>query len=297
TQQSSLFLFEEWGLSETWTLQGSARVERQTIDSPSQPSYSDTAWGGSVGAIWGLSDTYTLSANLALTERHPNSTELFADGAHLAVGRVERGSVILGSGFLGNEFSTNIDVTLRGGGERVEFDVTGFINNVDDYILLSPTGAVEDELPVFNYGATDVEMYGIEAETRIELMESAAGHLHARVFGDFVHAEEKDSGAYLPRIPPLRYGIGLHYTILAFEAAIDATFHDDQLQTAANELKTESYTLVNAELSYALGEPSLFLFMRGSNLTDEEARQHTSPLKDTFPMPARSLKLGIRYDF
>ncbi|HSD69931.1 MAG TPA: TonB-dependent receptor, partial [Woeseiaceae bacterium] len=47
TQQSSLFLFEEWGLSETWTLQGSARVERQTIDSPSQPSYSDTAWGGS----------------------------------------------------------------------------------------------------------------------------------------------------------------------------------------------------------------------------------------------------------
>lgn len=297
TQQSSLFLFEELGLSDTWTLQASVRVERQTIDSPSQPSYSDSAWGGSIGAIWGISDAYTLAANLAITERHPNSTELFADGAHLAVGRVERGSVTLGSGFLGNEFSTNIDITLRGGGERVEFDITGFINNVDDYILLGPTGEVEDELPVFNYGAADVEMYGVEAEVRIELMESEAGHLHARVFGDFVHAEEEDSGAYLPRIPPLRYGIGVHYTLRAFEAAVDATFHDDQLQTAANELPTDNYTLLNAEMSVALDAQNLFLFLRGGNLTDEEARQHTSPLKDTFPMPGRSLKLGLRYDF
>ncbi len=297
TQQSSLFLFEEWGLSDTWTVQGSARVEHQSVDAPSLPSYSDTAWGGSIGAIWGLSDLYTLSANLALTERHPNSTELFADGAHLAVGRVERGSVILGNGFLGNEFSTNIDVTLRGGGERIEFDITGFINIVDDYILLAPTGDIEDELPVFHYEATDVEMYGVEAQVRIELMEAAAGHLHARVFADFVHAEEKDSGEYLPRIPPLRYGIGLHYTRDAFEAAIDTVFHDDQPQTAPNELPTDSYTTVNAEVAYALGEPDLFLFLRGTNLTDEEARQHTSPLKDTFPMPGRSLRLGLRYDF
>ena len=74
-------------------------------------------------------------------------------------------------------------------------------------------------------------------------------------------------------------------------------FHDDQLQTAANELPTDNYTLLNAEMSVALDAQNLFLFLRGGNLTDEEARQHTSPLKDTFPMPGRSLKLGLRYEF
>ena len=42
---------------------------------------------------------------------------------------------------------------------------------------------------------------------------------------------------------------------------------------------------------------SLFLFAAGSNLGDEDARRHTSPLKDQVPLPGRSLSLGVRYDF
>ena len=66
---------------------------------------------------------------------------------------------------------------------------------------------------------------------------------------------------------------------------------------AENELPTESYTLLSAEVSYAFDQPNVFLFLRGTNLGDEDARQHTSPLKDLVPLPGRSVEFGVRYDF
>jgi iron complex outermembrane receptor protein len=299
TRRSSLFAFEEFGLSDRWVLQMSGRIERQAIDIDEGlgPDYQDTAYGASLGAIWSMTEQLSLAVNYALTQRHPNSTELFADGPHLAVNRFERGSVVLGDGFLDKELSSNLDLTMRGRTDFMEWSVTGFINSVDDYIVLSPTGDEEDDLPVFEYGQTDVEFYGFEIETRIELFDSDQGHMHARVFSDLVFAEQKDTGAYLPRLTPWRYGLGLHYTVKRISAGIDAAFHDQQDKIAVNELPSGSYVLLTADLSWSLDQHGLFLFVRGTNLTDEDARQHSSPLKDTVPLPGRSLHLGVRYDF
>lgn len=298
TRQTSLFLFEEYALNDRWTLQASARAERQSISSSAfSQEYRDTAYGASVGAIWSFTDGMSLAMNYALTERHPNSTELFADGAHLAADRVEHGSVVLGQGFLGKETSGNLDVTWRGRYDRLEWTLTGFINDVDDYILLSPTGETEGELAVFEYAQADVELYGFEAEARVELLDTASQHLHARVFSDYVHAEEKDSGAYLPRIPALRYGAGAHYTRDRFSASVEASFRSRQSKTAVHELPTDDHVLLSADVSYALEDLGLFLFLRGTNLLDEDARLHTSPLKDTVPLPGRSVHVGLRYEF
>jgi iron complex outermembrane recepter protein len=298
TRQTSLFLFEEYPLTDQWTVQGSARAERQTIETGAFPGeYSDTAFGASIGAIWSFARDMSLSINYALTERHPNATELFADGPHLAVNRYERGSFVLGEGFLDKELSSNLDVTWRGRHDRLEWTVTGFINDVDDYILLAPTVETIDELPVFEYMHADVELYGFEAEARVELLDNATGHMHARLFSDYVYGEEKDSGEYLPRLPALRYGAGVHYVLDRLSASVEAVYRDDQDKTAPNELPTDDYLLLNADLSYTLEEQGLLLFLRGTNLTDEDARQHSSPLKDTVPLPGRSVHLGLRYEF
>ncbi len=299
TQETSLFLFEEWSPADLWTVQASARLEILRIDSPGLPTYDDPAGGFSMGVIRSLGDNYSVSVNYALTERHPNATELYSDGAHVAVQRIERGSVAQGLGLFSTELSSNVDVTLRGDNERFEWSVTAFLNDVDDYIVLQPTGLVDvdEDLPIFEYNQTDARLYGFEAEARIELLDSDSGHLHTRLFTDFVYGEDEKTGAYLPRITPMRYGIGLHFTRDGFSAATEALFHSDQDKTANGELPTDSYTLVNAELSYEFGEPDIFVFLRGTNLTDEEARQHASPLKDLVPLPGRSLQLGLRYDF
>lgn len=297
TKQTSLFGFEEWTLGRSWILQASARMERQTIDAPDLPSYAGNAFGGSLGLIWSMSDDFSVSLNYALTERHPNSTELYADGPHIAASRIERGSVVLGGGILDKELSSNLDLTFRGENEHVEWTVTGFVNSIDDYILLSPTASFEDEMQVFEYGQTDATLYGFEAEARVELYDSDPTHIHARIFTDFVYGEDDRTGNYLPRIPPMRYGVGLHYTSGGFEAAVEAEYNESQDKTAPNELPTGSYTLLSAELSYAFANPDVFLFLRGTNLSDEDARRHASPLKDIVPLPGRSLQLGLRYFF
>jgi iron complex outermembrane receptor protein len=39
------------------------------------------------------------------------------------------------------------------------------------------------------------------------------------------------------------------------------------------------------------------VFLRGSNLLDEELRRHVSPLKDYAPLPGVSFLLGVRAGF
>ena len=297
TEQTSLFIFEEWRPGENWILQGSARLEAQTIEAPDLPQYDDNAFGASIGLIRDFSNDSSLALNYALTERHPNSTELYADGAHVALQRIELGSVTQGNGILDKETSSNIDLTYRGHNTKFEWAVTAFLNDIDDYILLAPTPLVEDEFQVFEYRQTDARLHGFEAEARIELFELPAGHMHTRLFADYVEGKDNNSGAYLPRLTPLRYGIELHFAANQLEASANVTHSAEQDKTAPNELPTESYTLVSAELSYAFEQPDIFVFLHGTNLTDEDARRHTSPVKDFVPLPGRSLQLGLRYDF
>lgn len=296
TEQFGLYAFEEFVLSDRWVLQGSARIEQQKLSAALLPSYDDTAFGASIGGIWTASETATLSLNLSVTERHPNSTELYADGPHIAVQRFERGSITQGNGILKKELSTNLDLTLRLQLLRSEINLTLFQNNVDDYILLRPTTAIQDDFQVFEYRNSDVEILGFELEALFDIFENDAGHLHARFSSDIVHAEES-SGAYLPRLPPLRLGLGLHYTHGLFEASVEAVRTDRQDKVAASELPSSAYTLLGAEISTRFADEKLLAFIKGSNLTDEEARRHTSPLKEILPLPGRSISLGLRWDF
>jgi iron complex outermembrane receptor protein len=297
TRQTSVFAFEEYILGDATTLQASARIERQSIDpANSTQSYSDTGVGAGIGLVHALTPGLTFSANLAYSQRHPTAAELYADGAHVAVRREEFGSVTLGNGLLGVETSTSLDLTLRGKYKQIEWFLTGFINDVSDYISLIPTGE-EDEFPIFEYRQTDASFVGFEAESRIELIDNDVGHPPARLFSDFVFAEQGGAGDYLPRIPPLRYGLGFHYTRGGLSMELGAMFHADQDKFAAGELPTEEYTLVTVKVGYQTPIDGLYVFARGTNLSDEDARQHASPLKDTVPLAGRSLHIGLRYDF
>lgn len=298
TTQTSVFVFEEFALNDDWVFQGSARYEQQSIDgSDLAVEYSDGAVGLSIGAIWRPIDALRVSGNLSLTERHPNATELYADGPHVAAQRYERGSVTLGNGILDKEMSTNLDVTLHGDMGRWEWTVTGFVNSVEDYVLLRPTTDEIDGFQVYDFDQADVDFIGAEAELLFEILDSSNSHLHLSAFTDFVRAEEDATGDNLPRIPPMRFGLGLHGNWNQFDASVDVTFADEQDDVAPNELPTEEYTLLNASVSYAFADTDLYLFLRGTNLLDEEIRQHTSPLKDLVPLPGRSLHAGLRFEF
>jgi iron complex outermembrane receptor protein len=72
-----------------------------------------------------------------------------------------------------------------------------------------------------------------------------------------------------------------------------------QNNTASYETSTDGYTMLNIYLSKEL--PSIAdnfeVFVRGSNLLSEKARNHVSFIKDVAPLPGASAMAGFRVRF
>ena len=69
-----------------------------------------------------------------------------------------------------------------------------------------------------------------------------------------------------------------------------------QDQVAEFESSTGGYTLVNLDFNYQLATETndYTLFIRGTNLLDDEVINHTSFIKDIAPQAGRSITLGVR---
>ena len=92
-------------------------------------------------------------------------------------------------------------------------------------------------------------------------------------------------------VPILRAGLAAHR-------------YGTQDRVADNELPTGSFTMLGADVSWSLfrngvedGRRRMLVYLRGSNLLDEDARRHASPLKEFAPLPGRSLGAGVRLEF
>ena len=295
TRNLGLFIVEERSIGPV-VVEAGLRLERQRIAPVAATAfdeYDNDAFSASAGAMWKLTDATRLALNLTSTERHPSSTELFADGPHLAVQRFE-----IGDPALGTERARTVDLSLRNAFGEWRSNVSVFLTDYTDFIFARQTGDVEDDLPVVQYEATDARLSGAEFELLSPGLDSRVGRFSARLFGDYVRAED-GQGQPLPQVPPRRVGAGLSFEHAALRVGVDATWHDDQARIAANELPTEGFTLLSADLAWraqAWGRGMLW-FVRGSNLLDEDARRHASPLKDRAPLAGRSVAAGVRFEF
>lgn len=302
TRQASVFVFEERHF-DTWTLELGARAEKQKIDvdaAAARPDYEDTAVSLSAGAVWKFRDDSALAVNVTRTQRNPQAIELYASSGapHVAAQRFETGDPDLDK-----EEAITADLSLRRAGEGIQWTVNAFYNDYRNYIHENPTGVFQpteegDEFQVFEYTQGGATFHGFEAEVTFPLFAAGDRDLKLRLASDYVRGK-LDNGNDLPQIPPLRFGAGLHYEQGGWYIGLEAYYYDRQDRIAANELPTESFTLVDLDTSYRLpmGNSHALLFLRGTNLLDEAARQHASPLKDIAPLPGRALHVGARVEF
>lgn len=295
TKSSSVFAFEERHF-DRWTIELGARAEQQKIDvdpASELPDFDETAVSLSAGTVWKFTEDHALALNVTRTQRNPQAAELYANGPHIAAQRFE-----IGDPSLDQETALTTDLSLRRTGDGIQWTLNAYYNDYSDYIYSNPTGDIEDDLPVFVYLQDGAKFHGFEAEMTVPLLSQGEQHLELHVASDYVRAK-LDGGGDLPQIPPLRFGVGLHYELDAFHVGVQGFYYDQQDKVAANELPTDSFVLLDADASYRLpvGSSSVFLFLRASNLLDEDARQHASPLKDIAPLPGRSFHVGARAEF
>lgn len=248
----------------------------------------------SAGANWKTSDVLSLVATVSRPSKIPNSEELFADGPHAATGTYE-----IGAPGLGLESALSFDAGVHLTGEGVHGQITGFVTSFDDYIYLAFTDSVADGLPVFQYTQADALFTGFELSARVDLWHEGDKHLGLDLVGDYVFTRLDDTSESLPLIPPFTVGAGLDFESSGWRADLGVRLAADQNRVAEFETPTPGYVLLDASVGYRIFSGSMQheISLRGTNLTNSEARASTSVLKDVAPFPGRDIRLTYRVLF
>jgi iron complex outermembrane receptor protein len=293
TRDVGLFAVQERDFGDV-KLELGARHDRVSIDpAGSLPTVDHNATSLAAGALWRFSELMHLSVNLDRAERAPTAEELFSDGPHIATQSYE-----LGDAALDKETALSGELGLHVHTGRFEGKLSVYQTRFADFIYLDDTGAELDELPVRAWVQGDATFTGWEAEGEVDLFENASGLWSLRVFADAVDAK-LDAGGRLPRIAPGRVGADLNWSRGGWRARVGAIRVADQDDVAALETATEGYTLLDAGLTYHwdVGGAGWEAFVEGRNLGNEDARAHTSYLKDVAPLAGRNIAVGLRVDF
>ena len=273
----------------------------------------------SLAARWDLSPDLHLLLGLDRAQRSPTAEELHSGGLHVATRSWEFGDAALGV-----ETANRAELGLHWHVGPLRLGAALYHLRYADFIHLADTGIVEDGLPVRAWIQSDARFDGGELEAEWTFEDARGGAWTVRAFGDVVrarldgrgtrtvavevphgdhvHAHEAEvalSGP-LPRIAPARLGAELRWAGGPWRAALGAVRHARQDRVAAHESQTPGYTLVHADLAWhrdtARGG-AVEVFVDGRNLLDEEARVHTSFLKDVAPLPGRGVSAGVRVMF
>ena len=248
---------------------------------------------GSVGFRHKFSETHTGLASVSYTERLPNFQELFADGFHVASGTFEQGN-----DQLKKEKAYAIDLGLKYNSDAIQTNFSLYAQQFKDYtsLFLTNTPSSEPGVNISEFRQVSALFYGAEFDGKKKLGETP---LNAIVRADIVRAKDQDSGKNLPRISPPRITLGLEMVKDRWIWDVEAQYNFEQAHTADNEKRTDSFTLVNAGVIYDLVQNSgkWSFFGRLKNILNQEARLHTSTLKEIAPLAGRNIVAGVQYSF
>lgn len=311
TRGTALFAFQEVARGPlTW--QFGARVEETRLAAERMRARRDRELSGSAGVVWKWSKVWSLAASLSRTGRAPNVQERYADGPHVGTQSFE-----LGDPDLASEVSAGMEIGLRRRDGAVTGAVTLFANRFRGHIFERPTGKVAVEhdgkwelvdandpeakehggLPVYQFVQRDARFQGVEAEVLWHLHDARDSQFDLRFSADLVRA--KADGEHLPRIPAARVAVGALWATERWSLGAEVQRTFAQERTAPGEPRSPGYGRLGAHATRVLttGRVRTEAFLRGSNLTDAEARPHPSFLKELAPLPGRSLTAGVRLTF
>jgi iron complex outermembrane receptor protein len=298
----------------------SSDPELTSLTSPSQKNPEFLPVSGAVGAIYDFAQDWQLALNLSYSQRAPTAEELFARGPHDATFQF-----IIGDPNLDVEINRTVDLNLRKTAGHITGFISGFYTNYDGFIDFAPTGEIEDGLQVFIYTPKKATFYGGEGRADLHLLplsimrtseppdsksvknvitkgeatsQKNPNDLYLRLQADYVHAEDS-TGEPLPRITPFRYGVSLNYESEHWTASIGGWRVNAQNRVAPFETTTPGYTFLNASIGYKFqwGRTYNYLYVVGTNLLNEEARDNLSFLKEVLPLPGRGAVVGLRTTF
>ena len=300
-----------------------ARHDRNSVDVDADeaigPSRDFSATSLSASARWNLGEDLHLSFGLDRAQRSPTAEELYSNGLHVATQSFE-----FGNPDLDVETANRAEIGAHWHHGPIKIGASVYAVDYTDFVYLADTGVEDDGTPARVWNQGDARFTGAEAELQWTFLDNDTGQWSLRAFGDLVRGRLTGDGTRevafsvphddhthdytaeialsgnLPRIAPWRVGGELRWEGEHWRAGAGAVRYARQDNVADFESETAGYTLVNANVAWHLDTPggnAWELFVDGSNLLDEEARPHTSFLKDLAPLPGRNISAGVRLFF
>jgi iron complex outermembrane receptor protein len=248
-----------------------------------------STFSASLGGSYEVAGRWRVGVNLARSVRAPSAEELFANGPHAGNASFE-----LGDPALSPEKSVGFEATVNHTGGGFNLSATVYGSHFSNFLYQAPTGAVQDNLPVYASRQGPANYTGFEVQADADLGEAAGLKWGIEGQADATRVNIHDFGP-APLIPPLRLKGAVSATRGALAGRMEVEHDFAQDRTAPLELPTAGFTLVNASVDWHPLEdrPDLTLSLSANNLFDVEARRSTSLLKDYAPLAGRDVRLTL----
>ena len=232
---AGFFATTEYLLNDRWKIDAGVRYDFSTIDA--EKFYFETRWeelnydeifpqfetnfsesgqllttpnfnyhnlSGTIGASHTFNNNWQLTTNLSTASRAPNPSELFSDGLHHSLARIELGELQIDS-----EQSFKIGAQLQGSIHDFKFKIQPYFNYVDNFIILEPSGTdttIRGAFPVWQYRQSDSRLFGIDASLsytyqNLDLVSNLA----------YVNGEDLERDEALINMPPFNISNTLTY--------------------------------------------------------------------------------------
>ena len=298
-RQTGLFTLQSY-LSGPVRIEAGGRVEfsRLRADADEQlatpaRSRSFTTWSGSLGGQYEFSPGWQAGLSLTRSARAPSIDELFANGPHGASQSFE-----VGNPALDPERSLGLEASLHRSIGAFHVTANAYYNRFSNFIFQTPTGDVEDDLPVFAYRQGRANFTGFEVAADAKLGVLGGIEWGAEVQADAVRGTVRNFGP-VPFLPPFRMMGALTGSRGTVDGRLEVEHAAAHKRTAPGETPTPAYTLVNASLDWHpfSANPELSLSLAANNIFDVVARRSTSILKDYAPLAGRDIRLTVRLGF
>jgi iron complex outermembrane receptor protein len=296
------YAYEEFQAAPAMRLQGGLRFDYNEIRTHPYAASPDSAFRtlraarlsnavtGSVGAIRQLTPEVTAALSVARSFRAPTVQELFANGLDAA-----SGTYSIGSATLGPETGLGLDASLRASFASAAFDVSPYLNIIDQYIYGFLRGDTIQGFPVRQFAATRARLAGAELSLTVQPIRYVA----VRASADYADAEDTRRHVPLPFTPPLRGLVRGTYQDNTYMATIEWRLSASQTRLGEGDTRTGGYAVVDLGTGIRLVQHGRVhhLSVHCDNVFNRVYRDHLSVIKDFLPQPGRGFRLNYELQY
>jgi iron complex outermembrane receptor protein len=255
-----------------------------------------------LGAMYPISRNITFNTNLGTAWRPPSINEQFSQGLHHGLAAIE-----IGNPDFVSEQSLKWMNTLSYSHSKLNVELTGYANIINNYIYLNPTEdrfvSLRGTFNVFEYLQTDAFFMG--GDLSVIWTISSNWELFSR--GSVVRAENTKENSFLPFIPSDRLETGLSYNFLTGISKNKSRISLSNLAVAKQTREPDfdlapappAYMLWNLgiQTSFKMGEDKLNIGLQVTNLFNETYKDYMNRFRYFSHELGRNIFLKLNYEF